>query len=87
MNPPFSGRGKTTRVSRKAEKPEKSKALFEKVLSKGREVDQIKEAKEALEKAGQISVKLMGFLVGLAVGPFDNTGRQGFGVKYHLKKD
>ncbi len=75
--------------ARKAEKPEKAKALFEKVLSKGREVDQIKEAKEALEKAGQkIDVQtLMGFLVDWhTIGPFDNTGRQGFGVKYPPEK-
>ncbi|MBT3635763.1 MAG: hypothetical protein HN531_02410 [Opitutae bacterium] len=75
--------------ARKAEKPGKSKALFEKVLSKGREVDQIKEAKEALEKAGQkIDVQtLMGFLVNWhTIGPFDNTGRQGFGVEYPPEK-
>jgi hypothetical protein len=71
--------------ARRTPKPEEAKALFEKVLSKGREVDQIKEAKEALEKAGQkIDVQtLMGFLVDWhTIGPFDNTGRQGFGVEY-----
>ena len=83
------GRGKTTRVGAKAEKPEKSKALFEKVLSKGREVDQIKEAKAALEKAGQkIDVQtLMGFLVDWhMIGPFDNTGREGFRKQYPPEK-
>ena len=55
---------KLLKSARDAEKPGKSKALFEKVLSKGREVDQIKEAKAALEKAGQKidAQTLMGFL-------------------------
>jgi hypothetical protein len=76
--------------ARKAEKnPDEAKALFEKVLSKGREVDQIKEAKEALEKAGQkVDVQtLMGFLVEwTTIGPFDNTGREGFGMEYPPEK-
>ena len=76
--------------ARKAEKkPEKANALFEKVLSKGREVDQIKEAKEALEKAGQkVNIQtLMGFLTKWStIGPFDNTGREGFGTEYPPEK-
>jgi hypothetical protein len=76
-------------TAREAEEPLKSKALFEKVLSKGREVDQIKEAKQALEQAGQeIDVQtLMGFLVDWhTIGPFDNTGRQGFGAEHPPEK-
>ena len=75
--------------ARKAQGPEEAKTLFEKVLSKGREVDQIKEAKEALEKAGQkVDVQtLMGFLVEWStIGPFDNTGREGFGTEYPPEK-
>ena len=75
--------------ARSSQKPEQAQALFEKVLSKGREVDQIKEAKEALEKTGQeIDVQsLMGFLVNWhTIGPFDNTGRQGFATEYPPEK-
>ena len=71
--------------AREAQKPAVATALFEKILSKGREVDQIKEAKEALEKSGQkVDLQsLMGFLVEwTTIGPFDNTERQGFGTKY-----
>jgi hypothetical protein len=71
--------------AREAQKPAVATALFEKILSKGREVDQIKEAKEALEESGQkVDLQsLMGFLVEwTTIGPFDNTGRQGFGMEY-----
>ena len=63
----------------------KAAALFEKVLQKGREVDQIKEASNALEKGGRkVDLQsLMGFLPEWkTIGPFDNTGRQGFGKPY-----
>jgi len=75
--------------ARSSQKTEQAQALFEKVLSKGREVDQIKEAKEALEQTGQeIDVQsLMGFLVDWhTIGPFDNTGRQGFATVYPPEK-
>jgi hypothetical protein len=71
--------------ARDAQKPAVATALFEKILSKGREVDQIKEAKEALGKSGQkVDLQsLMGFLVEwTTIGPFDNTERQGFGTEY-----
>ena len=77
--------GKLLESARKAQSPAEATALFEKILNKGREVDQIKEAKEALEKSGQkIDVhSLMGFLVEwTTIGPFDNTERQGFGTEY-----
>ena len=59
--------------------------MYEKVLTKGREVDQIKEASEALEEAGEtIDIQsLMGFLPDWqTVGPFDNTGRKGFNTPF-----
>lgn len=71
--------------ARGSNKPKRAKALYEKVLSKGREVDQIKEASEALEEAGEtIDIQsLMGFLPDWqTVGPFDNTGRKGFNTPF-----
>lgn len=71
--------------ARGSEKPKRAKALYEKVLAKGRDADQIKEASEALEEAGEtIDIQsLMGFLHDWqTVGPFDNTGRKGFNTPF-----
>ena len=71
--------------ARKTDESKRAKALYQKALSKGREVDQIKEARDALEKTGEkIDLQaLMGFLVKWhTIGPFDNTGREGFGKEY-----
>lgn len=77
--------GDLLELARKTDESKLAKALYEKALSKGREVDQIKEARDALEKSGEkIDLQaLMGFLVKWdTIGPFDNTGRKGFGKEY-----
>ena len=68
-----------------AKEKEVAFSLFERVLEKGRDASQIKEAQQALQKAGRRVdlIKIMGFLVDWnMIGPFDNTGRQGFYKMY-----
>lgn len=71
--------------ARASNQPKRAKALYQKVLAKGREVDQIKEASDELEKVGEIIdiQSLMGFLPEWhTIGPFDNTGRKGFDTHF-----
>ena len=80
---------KLLQSARDSRKPEKAKALFRTALAKGREVDQIKEARDALEEYGVgVNIQsLMGFLTKWdTIGPFDNTGRQGFATAYPPEK-
>lgn len=71
--------------AKKTENEEQKVNLYQKVLVKGREVDQITEASQALEEKGEkINLtRLMGFLTNwFTVGPFQNKDRTGFAKAY-----
>ena len=77
------------RVLNKAES-KNSTALYQQALEAARDIDQINQAKNALTKAGE-KVDLprhFGFLMHWKViGPFDNTGRNGFATVYPPEKE
>ena len=74
----------------KSSKNEKdSRLLYEKILSYGRDVSQIKEASSALNEMGESIdlIELMGFLVNWElIGPFDNSERSGFEMIFPPEK-
>jgi hypothetical protein len=71
--------------AKKPENKEDKIKLYKKALMKGREVDQIAEASQALEENGEkINLtRLMGFLINWhTIGPFQNKDRNGFAKVY-----
>ena len=71
--------------ARNANQDKEAKIFYQKVLENACEVDQIKEASEALAKTGEeIDIhSIMGFVTKWhTIGPFDNSGREGFNTTY-----
>ena len=71
--------------AKKTENEEDKIKLYQKALVKGREVDQITEASQALEENGEKVnlTRLMGFLINWhTIGPFQNKDRNGFSTVY-----
>ena len=69
--------------------PARSIALFQEGLQHARDVDQIKQASQSLKSRGQDIdlITLLGFQTRWKmVGPFDNTGREGFSAVYEPEK-
>jgi hypothetical protein len=70
--------------------PARSIALFQKGLQHARDVDQIKQASQALKSRGQKVelITLLGFQTQWEmIGPFDNTNREGFNKVYDPEKN
>ncbi len=76
---------KLLETARNSKHTKEAKILYQKVLANSCEVDQIIEASQALENAGEkIDIQsLMGFLTEWhTMGPYDNTERKGFNTPY-----